>query len=151
MSDNKSLAFEHAWKYFEIHTQQRMTVFNFYIAIIGLLAAGSGVCLQQGGKYVYFASAMGVFIIFMSFIFFKLDERVSSLIKNSEAALIKLEKGFDEFSYVIFHKESSDSSVNTSLFSVWTYGRCFRVSFFVVANVGFILALSPLFTVFLMQ
>lgn len=148
MNDNKSMAFEHAWKYFEIHTQQRMTVFNFYIAIIGLLAAGSGVCLQQGGKYAYFAAVLGAFIIFMSFIFFKLDERVSSLIKNSEGALQELEDGFDNLSNVIFQKESSDTSVNTSLCSVWTYGRCFRVSFFVVANVGLILLLSPLLAFF---
>ena len=146
MTDNKSMIFEHAWKYFEIHTQQRMTVFNFYIAIIGLLSAGSGVSLQQGGSYVYFASVMGMFIIFISFIFFKLDERVSSLIKNSEIVLEELEK---DFNGVIFKKESSDISLNTSVFSVWTYGQCFRVSFFVVASIGFILALSPIFNFFL--
>ena len=148
MSDNKSRAFEHAWKYFEIHTQQRMTVFNFYIAIIGLLAAGSGECLQQGGQYSYFAAVLGAFMIFMSFIFFKLDERVSSLIKNSESVLKELEDGFDDLSNVIFQKESSDTSVNTSIGSIWTYGRCFRVSFLVVASVGLILLLSPLFVFF---
>ncbi|MDW9204727.1 hypothetical protein SE956_16940 [Escherichia coli] len=81
MNDEFSCASEHIWKYFELHAQQRMTVFNFYIAITGLLAAGIGVTLQQGGKYVLFTSLMGVFVAFISFIFWKLDQRVSILIK----------------------------------------------------------------------
>lgn len=72
MNDEFSRASEHIWKYFELHAQQRMTVFNFYIAITGLLAAGIGVTLQQGGKYVLFTSLMGVFVAFISFIFWKL-------------------------------------------------------------------------------
>ncbi|EAR0935099.1 hypothetical protein EOF97_22805, partial [Salmonella enterica] len=132
------------WKYFEIHTQQRMTVFNFYIAIIGLLAAGSGVCLQQGGKYSYLASALGLFIVFISFIFYKLDERVSLLIKKSEVALKILEEEFNEPTAMIFKNESIDNSLNKSILSTWTYGRCFRVSFGVVAGTGFILLIAPI-------
>lgn len=68
-----------------------MTVFNFYIAIIGLLAAGSGVCIQQG--YEYLTSIMGMLISLISFLFYKLDERVSILIKRAEKVLEKIEEG----------------------------------------------------------
>lgn len=148
MNDKHSIAFEHAWKYFEIHTQQRMTVFNFYIAIIGLLAAGSGFCLQQGGKYIYLASALGVFIVFITFIFYKLDERVSMLIKISEIALKELEVEFNEPTLMIFKRESIDDELNKSFCSIWTYGRCFRISFFVVASMGVILSLSAIIRLF---
>ena len=53
---------EHAWRYFELHAQQRMTVFNFYLAISGLLAAGIGMCLQQGPKFSLLISILGVFL-----------------------------------------------------------------------------------------
>jgi hypothetical protein len=51
MSKNVSFPSEYVWRYFELHAQQRMTVFNFYIAITGLLAAGIGFTLQQGGRF----------------------------------------------------------------------------------------------------
>ncbi|HFK3228040.1 TPA: hypothetical protein ACGZOD_005072 [Klebsiella pneumoniae] len=81
MSKNVNFPSEYVWRYFELHAQQRMTVFNFYIAITGLLAAGIGFTLQQGGRFALFTTLMGVFISFISFIFWKLDQRVSILIK----------------------------------------------------------------------
>ncbi|ELY4095959.1 hypothetical protein ACVR25_000879 [Cronobacter sakazakii] len=136
-------AFEHAWKYFELHSQQRMVVFNFYIAIIGLLGAGSGVCLQQGGKYLYFASGLGAFIIFITFIFHKLDVRVSFLIKNSEKALKYYEDSFTNQDFKIFTKDNEHIGTKFNIFGMWSYGKCFRASFYIIANIGLLLFISP--------
>ncbi len=35
-------AFEHAWKYFELHSSQRTTLFNYFLFIIAGLGAGIG-------------------------------------------------------------------------------------------------------------
>lgn len=143
MNDEFSRASEHIWKYFELHAQQRMTVFNFYIAITGLLAAGIGVTLQQGGKYVLFTSLMGVFVVFISFIFWKLDQRVSILIKNAEIALQDLECQFPNEKLRIITKDNSSNLLNLGIRSSWTYGKCFRISFVIVGLMGVLLAITP--------
>ncbi|HHH1477421.1 TPA: hypothetical protein ACPZHS_004212, partial [Yersinia enterocolitica] len=132
MSEQLNTASEHIWRYFELHAQQRMTVFNFYIAITGLLAAGIGFTLQQGGHYILFSSLIGLFISFISFIFWKLDARVSMLIKNAESALEEFEKELTNSQYKIITTDSNRSLLNTSLISTWTYGRCFRIAFLTV-------------------
>lgn len=143
MSEKISLPSEHIWRYFELHAQQRMTVFNFYIAITGLLAAGIGFTLQQGGRFAIFTSLMGIFVTFISFIFWKLDQRVSMLIKNAERALQDIEGQFDRVSMRIVTEDSDGHGLNKGFFSAWTYGQCFRISFFIVGVAGLVLAAAP--------
>jgi len=135
---------EHAWRYFELHAQQRMTVFNFFIAISGLVAAGAGLGLQQGGKFLTLTSLLGFFLVLVSFIFWKLDQRVSVLIKHSEFALIYLEGAGVMSEACIFTKEFY-SYKGAKFSSVWTYGKCFRWSFTFVAVAGCTLAIAPIF------
>lgn len=144
MKEINKLASEHAWRYFELHAQQRINVFNFYIAITGLLAAGIGFSLQQGGKYYYLCTLLGIFMTFISIIFWKLDARVSTLIKKAEKALREIELEFESDNQKIFiiDYNEQDSKVGKSL--NWSYGKCFRLSFFIVGNIGLILTLTPL-------
>lgn len=141
MQDEK--LFEHYWKYFEIHSQQRMTVFNFYLAIVGLISAGIGFGLQQGEKFDYLVSSMSLFLMFVSFLFYKMDERVSTLIKRAENGLTLLEGQQKDKSKSLFHSDKLDSDLNASLFSPWSYGRCFRISFITVGNISFIISFAP--------
>lgn len=143
MSEEFNRASEHVWRYFELHAQQRMTVFNFYIAITGLLAAGIGFTLQQGEKYVIFTFLMGLFLSFISFIFWKLDQRVSMLIKSAELALHELEIKLEDANSRIMTKDSNNNSINSGVRSIWTYGKCFRISFMVVGITGLLLAATP--------
>ncbi|SKA77847.1 hypothetical protein SAMN03097719_3129 [Pantoea ananatis] len=140
MSDN---SFEHYWKYFETHSQQRMIVFNFYLAIVGLAAAGIGVALQQGIKYNYITSSISVFLAFVSLIFFKLDQRVTTLIKRSEKALFFFERRFPEDHPKLFQSDQLDQNLNSSLTSPWSYGRCFRISFFLIGNISLLMSFVP--------
>lgn len=144
MEDENKIISDNAWRYFELHSQQRMTVFNFYIAIIGLLGAGCGVCIQVGGGVVYLISLIGIFIMFITFIFYKLDQRVSFLIKNAEFTLAKIEKKYRDEDCSIFNQAESVHAMNKNILSMWTYGKCFRVSFYIIANIGFIITIIPL-------
>lgn len=135
---------EHAWRYFELHAQQRMTVFNFFLAISGLVAAGVGVGIQQGEAFNILVSLLGCFLMLISFIFWKLDQRVSAMIKQAEAALCYLE-GQSLYSEVaIFSKEIAETQ-KRSICGIWTYGRCFRLSFFLAGLMGCLFVLAPYF------
>lgn len=140
---------EYAWKYFELHSQQRITVFNFYITIISLLMAGSGICLQQGKNLIYLTSALGLFVIFITFIFYKLDSRVSFLIKNAEEALRKAEANYDKVEMKIFTHDHNNENFNKTIRSSWTYGYCFRLSFAIISYIGFMLSITPMVITFM--
>jgi hypothetical protein len=144
MESNMQHSMDHAWKYFEIHAQQRISVFNFYLATTGLVAAGIGVCLQQGGGFSLLASGLSIFLTFVSFLFWKLDQRVSLLIKRSERALAEIEKSIKNDKLNLFTEDSSDTQLSNGVFSVWSYGRCFRISFCVIGITSFLCALLML-------
>lgn len=140
MMDNDKL-FEHAWKYFEIHSQQRVNVINFFLAISGVVGAGIGLSLQQGGGFKYSAGMLSLFLFFLSFIFWKLDERVSLMIKNSEVALSLLEENFYHSEVKLFTNDKMTTSISNGSISAWTYGRCFRCAFCVVGYAGLLIAI----------
>ncbi len=142
---NNEMMFEHAWKYFELHAQQRITVFNFFLAISGLVATGVGICLQQGGGFTYVSSFLCLFLMFVSFLFWKLDQRVSLLIKEAELTLSCIEDNISHSNLHLFNKDQNNTSLKKGIFSVWTYGRCFRCAFFIVGYSSFLLIFAPLF------
>lgn len=139
---NNQRAFDHAWRYFELHAQQRITVFNFFLAISGLVSAGVGVCLQQGTRFSILASLLGVFLILVSFIFWKLDQRVSEMIRLAESAICQVEVAIAGSNMLLFTKDRQTPPAN-GLFAVWTYGRCFRLSFLTIGMVGLAFAIIP--------
>lgn len=131
------VSLENAWRYFQLHAQQRMTVFNFYLIITGLLAAGLSACVIQMEKLSVIAGVLGLFLSFVSFIFWKLDQRVSLMIKSSEKIIIDIEKKLELPVESVFSEDFSE--INNGflhILSPWTYGRCFRLSFFVVGMIG---------------
>lgn len=134
---------EHAWRYFELHAQQRMTVFNFYLAISGLICAGVGVGFQEGERLQLLTSMLGVFLSLVSFLFLKLDQRVSEMIKRAEAALRVIERDHTLPEAALFSRDLCTMPAQ-GFFNPWTYGRCFRVAFFTVGIVGVIFAVLPL-------
>lgn len=39
--------------------------------------------------------------------------------------------------------DSENYDLNKGMFSIWTYDRCFRLSFFIVGVAGLMLAIAP--------
>lgn len=85
---------DHVWKYFEIHSQQRMTLFNFFIVVVGGIASAIGFCLQSEKDLTFIIYSLIVVLLTISFLFYKLDQRTSFLIKRCEKNLVKLESQF---------------------------------------------------------
>ena len=82
---DKNEALNHAWKWFEYHAKQRLTMIRFYILVIGALGAGIGYLYEN--DFYEFSALISVFGIVSSFSFIRLDQRISDLIKIGEDAL----------------------------------------------------------------
>lgn len=76
-----------AWDFFQMQAGQRLVTFNFYIAISSLLSTGLVATFKNEIDLPYVGIAFGLLLILFSFIFWKLDQRNSALIKGAEASL----------------------------------------------------------------
>jgi ABC-type amino acid transport system permease subunit len=53
---------EHMWRYFELHANQRMTVFNFYLVLSGAIAAGLAATLQGSARLALVGIVLGALL-----------------------------------------------------------------------------------------
>lgn len=140
---DSKVVIDHLWKYFEIHSQQRMTLFNFYIVICGVISSVIGYGIQSTKDLIYLEITLCILLTLFSFLFYKLDQRTSFLIKRSEKALADFENQFNTTNINLFANDSNDLiSRNTSkkLNKVFTYGQIFRGVFILISLTSIILA-----------
>jgi hypothetical protein len=83
------LQLDYAWKWFSYHAAQRVSMFNYFLIVTGILANAYISALKEGFPWI--ASAIGVMGCFISFAFFKLDYRNRCLVKMGEDVLEVLE------------------------------------------------------------
>ena len=105
--DSKAVI-DHLWKYFEIHSQQRMTLFNFYIVICGVISSVIGYGIQSTKDLISLEITLCILLTSFSFLFYKLDQRTSFLIKRSEKALVNFENQFNTTGINLFVNDSDD-------------------------------------------
>jgi len=132
---------EHTWRYFELHANQRMSVFNFFVVMSGALAAGVAASLQGSQKLAGVGIVLGALLPLVSFVFWKLDQRVSFLIKHAESALAEIESSLPAESARLFSLEPTSTTAAKQRANrwvrQWSYGRSFRLIFVVMALFGF--------------
>jgi len=82
--------FDYAWKWFEYHAKQRISMFNYFLLASGILA-NAYVCLI---KEKYFILAMGLAIVgaLISFAFVILDFRNAQLVYRGEYVIRRIER-----------------------------------------------------------
>ncbi|NKB37975.1 MAG: hypothetical protein GKR93_12565 [Gammaproteobacteria bacterium] len=82
---------EYAWKYFEAHAEHRLRTFSFYIIFATLLIGAFATLIGNNGlqksQFLFPFS-----LVFLSFIFWKFEERTRMLVKNAEEALKYLDE-----------------------------------------------------------
>ena len=130
---------EHAWRYFELHAKQRMSTFNFYVVLSGLVTAGLAVSFRGPGVLHLIGVASGMALALFSFVFWKLDQRVAFLVKHAENALVELEIAYPEASARLFtHEPSQTNAAQQGPFwrTIWTYGKSFPVVFWAMGLFG---------------
>ena len=147
-SDHLDRAIGHAWKYFELHASQRMTLFNYFSALSGLIVAGIGAAFQAPPKYAFVAAALGLVLSTVSFIFWKLDQRASFLVKHAEEVHAVLEASAFEKAKLFTDEPSKFYTASTAsgwLLRPWTYGRSFRLLFCLMGLAGLLAAVFSIF------
>lgn len=126
-------ALDHAWRYFALHAQQRISVFNFFVVLSGILATGIGAGLQAGKSMALVTAILGTLLALFSYVFYRLDERGSELVKMAEDALVASEdKGVPLYAQIVA-EEGKRRISNAPKPRTWTFGRSFRLMFWVMA------------------
>jgi hypothetical protein len=139
---------EQGWRYFALHSEQRTTVFNFFVASAGLTLSGLFYILATPSAPKAFGVAAGIGAMLLATIFWKLDQRVAQLIKEAERLMIDVEAGTPDPRLRVFER-AERLPVNGSrwpLYGTWSYGRSFRSMFLVVGLLGTGGALSSSYT-----
>jgi hypothetical protein len=139
-NSTREVMLEHTWRYFELHANQRMSVFNFFLVMSGALAAGIAASLQGSPNLAAVGVVLGVLLSLVSFVFWKLDQRVSFLIKHAETALAEMESSLLTERARLFSLEPMSTAAAGSKSNLWvrhwSYGESFRVIFAVMAVFG---------------
>lgn len=148
---------EHLWKYFEIHSVQRMSLINYYFFISVAMLSGLGIVLQSTkNNFSILGGLISILIILTSFIFWKLDQRTSYLIKFVEKRLEEYETTYITNSKLrIFSQEDFSQQLNNmrknTLTKNYTYGSMYRFLFSIMAIsglVGLVLSILKYFKLF---
>src|SRR5437764_1302426 len=83
---------DYVLRYFELHAKQRMASFNFYILLSSIVGSGIVASFSKDFQFPEIRIPTGILLVIVSFVFWKLDNRVKTLIKIAESQLILLEE-----------------------------------------------------------
>ncbi|HEY0733400.1 MAG TPA: hypothetical protein VGD69_00715 [Herpetosiphonaceae bacterium] len=151
---------KYVWDYFQLHSSQRIASFNFYITLATAILAALGAILQQGANLLGVAAVLGVVLVLFSFVFWKMDQRNTGLIKNAEAALKYFEEQTADSSSPtipiinLFQRDEHlvhERRSRPSIFfwrNHFSYTDCFNLVFFtfgLLGALGAVLAIARLF------
>ena len=148
----------YSWDYFRVHADQRMSIFNFFVALAVFMTGVLVGTFHKNFGMPALGIVLGLGLGFVSFVFWKLDQRVKFLLKNVEASLAELEKHFPTAGSAnephvtqLFSWESAVTRGLRSSRKRWSpaaqlsYAQSFNLLFLffgLVGAVGFILSLS---------
>jgi hypothetical protein len=136
------------WQYFEIHSEQRLKTFNFFLIMAAVTTTGY-IAVVKESMPSCLGMALGLMLVFLSFLFWQLDRRNKDLIGHAEKGLMHLEakipvpiSGSDGFVLKIFSCEESQTRAKKeqrrTLGLRWypTYSRCFNLVFVTIGIMG---------------
>lgn len=156
-NDGSSFLRKQAWDYFSTHASQRMSIFNFYIALSSVTATTYAASWKGDSNFESARGLLAFLLCLFAFVFWKLDQRNRALIKNAERALKYYESLDSEQAIAkVFSQEESDTNTRRSTIKGWgllliwkwtlTYSYCFNFVFgifFLSGLIGFIQAIYP--------
>lgn len=87
-----------AWKYFQQHAQQRISYFNFFVIFSTILTTGLVTTFQKSFEMPYLGCAIGLIQVFLSIMFWKIDQRNKFLTKHAEEVIKSYELSIDDIS-----------------------------------------------------
>jgi cbb3-type cytochrome oxidase subunit 3 len=136
-----------AWDYFSTHASQRMSIFNFYIALSSVTATTYAASWKADSNLQSARWLLSFLLCLFAFVFWKLDQRNKALIKNAERALKYFEStDKEEITAKVFSQEEIEtdlkrrSLVGWRRLQIWkwtlTYSHCLSFVYIVFGTVG---------------
>jgi hypothetical protein len=90
--DPRATALDHSWKWFSYHAEQRLTAFNYYLIIVGVLVVGFFKCVEEGWWLI--GAVVAAFGTAVSLAFWLLDIRNTELVNYGREELERFEPKF---------------------------------------------------------
>lgn len=136
-----------ALNYFNSHASQRLTVFNFYIALSSFTAAGYFASFKPDSNLESARLLLAFLLCFFSFLLWMLDRRVKVFIKIAERALIHFESLEPcNAEGKVFTLEDTETKAHRKIMSGWhramfwriplSYSKCFNLVYLVFFLIG---------------
>jgi hypothetical protein len=125
LSDAFKFASEVALKWFEIHAEQRLKLFNFFLILAGICIAGFFTALEKESPVA--ASVVAALLAVVSVCFKWLDQRTSQLVKLGEDFL---RDGFGRVTLPVDKKVANIFERAERKEGLWSYRQIFNVLFF---------------------
>ena len=121
---NQKDLFDYYWKYFELHSKQRMQLINFFISIEIVLIGGLFYLFSLKTRMKWAEIATCISIVIMDLTFWGLNERTKELIHFSEECIKSIEERFpNEYSDAFrlmqnAERQTSSKRIRTT-YSLW--------------------------------
>lgn len=136
----------HAWNYFALHAQQRMSAFQFFITLEIAVFGSVLLVLQFAKSHTAWFSVFGLIISLLSFVFWKIDQRTKELIEGAEKALMEIEEYLLRESALVsnlpFHADPQQNGKLTTfplLGGRMSYSKSFGLIFFFSGILGLVI------------
>jgi hypothetical protein len=115
-------------------------MFNFFTVLAGITLAGIGATLQGAPTFSAIGAVLGMLLALLSFVFWKLDQRVAFLVKHAEQAHEQAEAKLLPPEMRLFCEEPgahiSACQAKPAHRRHWTFGNSLRVTFGAMAAIG---------------
>jgi hypothetical protein len=136
-----------AWDYFSTHAAQRMSIFNFYIALSSVTATTYAASWKTDSNLQSARWLLASLLCLFAFVFWKLDQRNRALIKIAERALKYFENTDNsELVTKVFCQEEAETNARRAHITGWrwirvwrwtlSYSYCFNFVFAVFGLIG---------------
>jgi hypothetical protein len=133
----------HAWAYFSLHAQQRMSVFQFFITLETALFGVAFLAVQFAKPLTPWFSITGLMITLLAFVFWKIDQRTRDLIGVAECCLMDVEAYLARSSTLSTRLPFSSDPQHLGTMATFpllpgrlSYSKCFGVVFLCCALLG---------------
>lgn len=131
---------DHAWRHFEFHAKQRLSLFNFCLIWAGLIIAAWSQAITDSEPQPIVAGALGVILAVSALVFWRMDQRNTFLTKMSESVLSAAEASAFEGGPVLFSTDNADAKLKKGLRFLfapqWSHGQALRVLFVLMGVTG---------------
>lgn len=129
-------ALEHAWNWFSLHATHRLQLVNFFLVATAFLSAAFVTASKE--EMHVLAGAVAVLAVFMSYLFYRIERRIRSLVHAAENALQPLQHRIAESLdvddlQIVSHVEEAHPGE-------WKYSKVFRY-LYLTTGMAFVLGL----------